>query len=357
MQKGRIFFKNCQNCPTDNFIKTILIYFYFIHKTMKQKKLWCLGLFLSIFSIGFAQYDGIVGSEGCLAISHDDSRIVAWATNCQIQRGYIDIAKNRKPVYYGNDTDAIGPATLSTTEHVVSLGDSGVATLTFARPITNGEGFDFVVFENSLNNTFLELAFVEVSSDGERFVRFPAVSNTPIEKQVSQTGPVDATKINNLAGKYIIGWGTPFDLDELKDSSGLDIYNITHVRLVDVIGTINPTYASRDSRGNIVNDPYPTPFLSSGFDLSGVAVLHQAVNVRDAAQYNCRLYPNPCSNGFICQIAGNQPVSVTLFNSNGNILKQWQQQEESLHVDVSGLPCGIYWLRIGTEVQKLVIMK
>ena len=314
-------------------------------------------LFLAVSADAFGQYDGIVGSEGCLAIHLDDSRIVAWATDCKVQRGYFDIAKNRKKTYYGNDSDAIGKATTIETEHVVSLGDSGVATLTFARPISNGEGYDFIVYENSLNHTFLELAFVEVSSDGEHFVRFPAVSNTPCDKQVPGTvGPVDATKLYNLAGKYKIGWGTPFDLEELKDSTGIDLYRITHVRVVDAIGTIDSAFASRDSRGNIVNDPYPTPFLSGGFDLSGVAVLHQAVDIREPAAAQSRVYPNPAQDYMYCQQQFGQPVTVTLFSACGSKLKQWRQAEETLRVDCSEWPSGMYWLLIGKERHKVVVI-
>jgi len=52
--------------------------------------------------------------------------------------------------------------------YIVSLGDSGVADVTFAGAIYNGPGADFAVFENGFLNAtndslaFLELAFVEV---------------------------------------------------------------------------------------------------------------------------------------------------------------------------------------------------
>jgi hypothetical protein len=62
---------------------------------------------------------------------------------------------------------------------------------------------------------YLELAFVEVSSDGINYFRFPATSLTPTDNQVSNTAYMNAANINNLAGKYIGGYGTPFDLDEL----------------------------------------------------------------------------------------------------------------------------------------------
>jgi hypothetical protein len=39
------------------------------------------------------------------------------------------------------------------------------------------------------------------------------------------------------------------------------------------VGTLLPSHARRDSLGNVINDPWPTPFESSGFDLDAVAVL------------------------------------------------------------------------------------
>ncbi|MBO7625093.1 MAG: T9SS type A sorting domain-containing protein [Bacteroidales bacterium] len=307
------------------------------------------GIFLCLAASGYAQYDGIVGSAGCQAVKLGDARIVAWATGCQVQRGYYDIATDRRRASYGHDSDAIGPATLSTTVHVVSLGDSGVATLTFAEPITNGEGYDFAVFENSFNDTFLELAFVEVSSDGVRFVRFPAVSNTQTDKQVSETGPVDATKLHNLAGKYRIGWGTPFDLEELKDSAGLDVSRITHVRLVDVVGTIDSAYASRDANGHMVNDPYPTPYYSSGFDLSGVAVLRQPLDVRTAAPALCRIYPNPASEQVRIECEGGEAFSVTLRDVTGQLLLSQTAVSGSISLPVRDYPAGLYLLTLTTR--------
>lgn len=224
---------------------------------------------------------GAVGTEGCTAVSLDSSIIVAWATGCVVERGLVNIVNPNGPsVGYGDDSVGIGPATTEATI-AVSLGDGGSATLTFAEPIRNGAGPDIAVFENGIvsdvtGNAFLELAFVEVSTDGERYVRFPATSLTPTDSQVGSFGEVDPTLINNLAGKYQIGYGTPFDLEELRDSTGIDINNINYVRIVDVVGTIDPQYATYDAKGRIVNDPYPTAFNSSGFDLTGVAVLRAA---------------------------------------------------------------------------------
>ena len=114
----------------------------------------------------------------------------------------------------------------------------------------NREGYDFVVFENSLNDHFLELAFVEVSSDGIHYVRFPATSNTPTDKQVGGFGSLDPTKINNLAGKYRIGWGTPFDLSEVEGDDKVDVNAIRYVKIIDVVGSIDTLYAIMMHRSN-----------------------------------------------------------------------------------------------------------
>ena len=301
-------------------------------------------------------FDGIVGTEGCQAIKYDDAAILGWATSCVVTRGYQNIEQAGALASYGTDNDAVGPATDATTDAMVSLGDGGYAVLTFDMPISNGEGYDFAVFENALNHTFLELAFVEVSSDGEHFYRFPSVSNTQTEQQISNGGAVDATKINNLAGKYITGWGTPFDLEELAGYSNLDINNVTHVRIVDVVGSINPLYGTTDKNGHLINDPYPTAFNSSGFDLSGVAVMNgwtpTAVN-NYQQEISFMAYPNPCQNVLnVNNVTVNEPVS--LFNAMGQQIWNGMTQDTYFQLDMQAYPAGIYMLQIGTQMTKIV---
>ena len=152
--------------------------------------------------------------------------------------------------------------------------------MTFASPICNRPGPDFAVFENGFANAqnpdmyFLELGFVEVSSDGVNFFRFPAISNVQTSTQIGGFGCIDPTQIHNLASKYPAMYGTPFELDEIPDNPLLNKNNITHVRIVDVIGTIDPEYCTYDSQGHIVNDPWPTAFASGGMDLDAVGVIH-----------------------------------------------------------------------------------
>lgn len=300
---------------------------------------------------------GAVGTEGCEAIAADSSIFVAWATGCTVERGWQDIATPTARVTYGSDSMAIGRVSMTDNLSVVSLGDGGTATLTFAAPIQDGNGFDFCVFENSFNDSFLELAFVEVSSDGSHFVRFPATSLTPVTTQVGSMGSVDPTFIDNLAGKYRMGYGTPFDLSELADSADLDISHITHVRLVDVVGSIDPQYGSYDAFGHLVNDPYPTAGPSSGFDLAGVGVIHQQPAGVDAvATAEVNAYPNPVShvlNVTLKDCADN--AVLRLFDATGREVLRRTTNGSNLTLNVGNLNKGVYVLQVAGVTKKIVV--
>jgi hypothetical protein len=241
---------------------------------------------LLIFSLSFAaaslmaQYSPQAGLPGTNAISASSALFKSWASQCTIYRGYMNIAN--PSLGYASDGDssqAIGPAD----DLTVSLGDSGVAELTFEFPIYNGAGADFAVFENGFldpandSQAFLELGFVEVSSDGINYFRFPATSLTQANVQLNNDDYIYANNLHNLAGNFTAMFGTPFDLQELSGIAGLDITNITHVRVIDVVGSITG-HSSHDSAGRIINDPYPTPYPSCGFDLDAVGVINQTGN-------------------------------------------------------------------------------
>jgi hypothetical protein len=231
-------------------------------------------------------YAPAAGQPGSTAIPYDFPGIVAWATSVhELLRGPSDISDPLSPlVNWGIGADALGIADAQDDSFpVVSLGDGGRITLKFTQPIGNGPGADFAVFENAIHDSFLELAFVEVSSDGLRYSRFPAISLTPADSQTGSFGLLDTTDIHNLAGKYRRGYGTPFDLGALLPSPFVNINAITHVRILDVVGSIDPAFATFDSLGNIVNDPWPTNFETGGFDLDAVAVLNIGVPEPGAA--------------------------------------------------------------------------
>jgi len=215
-----------------------------------------------------ASYSPAAGQEGSTAIDMEDPVFVGWAI------GYenYEIGSELDEVWQTPEY-ALGRA-VGTSFDIVSLGRGGRITMTFDPPIENGEGWDFAVFENSFNDYNLELAYVEVSSNGIDFVRFDSFSLTP--DPVSGFGNIDTTLINGLAGKYRQGYGTPFDLSDISEkaevqSNIVDLSRITHVRIVDIVGD----GSCYDSEGNIIYDPYPT-VNSAGFDLDAIGVSNGA---------------------------------------------------------------------------------
>ena len=75
----------------------------------------------------------------------------------------------------------------------------------------------------------MEFAFVEVSSDGVNYYRFPATSEIPTATQSDNFTITDCGYVHNLAGKYRVNYGTPFDLADFSGILSLDVQNITHV--------------------------------------------------------------------------------------------------------------------------------
>lgn len=219
---------------------------------------------LAVASVAHAgPYAPAAGQVGSTAISMSSPSFVGWATGYQDYLPGTDVDPS-----FQTPWKALGPATGGSTD-VVVLGDSGSITLTFGSFIVNGLGADFAVFENSFSDTFLELAWVEVSSNGTDFFRFPNFSLT--QSPVSSFGAVDPTDLDGLAGKYRAGYGTPFDLDILKTVPGLDVNAVRYVRIVDIVGD----GTALDSLGRAIYDPHPTR-VSAGFDLDAVGVIHAA---------------------------------------------------------------------------------
>ena len=299
------------------------------------------------FTVVPAPFAPPAGLKGSTAIAKDSSAFMAWATNIDVERGFRDISiKDSGRASYGLPTNAMGKAGEN---GLVSLGDGGTATLTFAKPITNGAGADFAVFENSFDDYFLELAMVEVSSDGKKFVRFPSTSYSDTTTQIGSFGKVDARMINNLAGKYRVAFGTPFDLEELKNTAGLDVNAITHVRLIDVVGAIDKKYGSRDMLGNLINDPWATNFASSGFDLDAVGVINETAPSGTEKMLSSNLisaYPNPVTNGNSIFIKGEfDEISFKLYHTAGAQVKYGKGNV----IETENIDKGLYLLVVNTN--------
>lgn len=208
------------------------------------------------------------------AIAAGDSRFIEWAN-------FIDPARTAFAPRGSSSIDQTGDfnslGDLDATQITNGL-SPGFLTVTFPTGIRNGVGADFAVFENGFNfgqnsdgvpGLFAEFAYVDVSTNGSDFARFPSISTNigPLPNGFgSAFSGFDVTNVYNLAGKHAGGFGTPFDLDDLSSHSLvgnglLDLNNIQYVRLFDIPG--NGSFL--DSQGNPIIDNWLTTG-TGGFD-------------------------------------------------------------------------------------------
>jgi hypothetical protein len=167
-------------------------------------------------------------------------------------------------------------------------------------PIVNGPGHDFATFENGFvrgwTSTFIfgEVTYVEVSTNGTDFIRFPTHSLTP--QWPGGYGCFMASGVFGITGKHVNAygdaWGTPFDLDWIADhplvlDGTVDLNDIRYVRQVDIPGG-GPEDAQGeytglfyDSFGNVIFDSWVT-WGSGGADLDAVAVLNSSAADSDS---------------------------------------------------------------------------
>lgn len=322
---------------------------------------YCLVLILVLLEgVMYAQnpfYPAAAGQLGSTAIHKDSSAFINWVASCMVKRGWQDISQPALGYTTAGDSSmALGKAQ---SNGVLSLGDGGYAVCSFPYPVSNGNGFDFAVFENGFDDYFLELAFVEVSSDGLNYFRFPSHSLTDTGQQCGTFDSLEAGKLNNLAGKYRGGYGTPFDLEELKNIAGLDVNNIKYIKVLDVIGTLYEEHASTDSYGNKINDPWPTPFPQGGFDLDAIGVIHENKLVGEVeleSGKNSVFFPNPISNGQILRLQGGRFVKrISVLNLAGQELLSTNEPELQIH----NLASGVYFIRLedekNTSFKKLLV--
>lgn len=306
-----------------------------------------LSIWSSAATAQFAPQAPLAGND---AIPANDARIQSWAGACTVSRGW----KNMADTTLGKTTGGSGSSSSGAPDlNVLSLGDSGSAVMELTDPVRNGPGPDFAVFENGFANplnaseAYLEFAFVEVSSDGAHYVRFPAVSNTQDTAQIDNFTYMDASLVHNLAGKYINGYGTPFDLEELKNEPGLDVDHIRFIRIVDVVGSLDSAYASFDKNGRMINDPFPSPYPTGGFDLEAVAVLNRQTTGtgRLKATQRAVVYPNPADDYLFVVKPGSAAVArYRISDIRGRVI------QEGVPGPGGKIPCkhlkpGVYFLQ------------
>lgn len=221
--------------------------------------------------------------------------------------------------------------------HVHSLGIQGQLTLGFTVPLRNGPGADLLVAENpfmtSLGQVFAEVCFVEVSSNGVDFARFPARYSGPAVNP-GPFGTIDIASYENLAGATPVLYGSAqypnadaqdvveaggdaFDLADLLQHpqvqlGRVDLNAISQVRLVDVLTGVDVDAAARPIRDS----------GSGSADIDAVTAIHHQGNA--------------VSNGprIALTVAGDGRFTLDLDDPDG-----WRDFDPaSLRASLQGLP-------------------
>lgn len=272
-------------------------------------------IFLLLSIVARAQFDPAGGEPGSKSIHKDSESIYKWASSASVKRGPMQIdSPSLGLASVGEDINAVGPMD----GVIVSLGDGGVAEIVFDESILNGEGYDFAIFENGFKvgvSYFLELAHVEVSLDGITYTRFPSETVIDTSFQINNFSYLYPEEIYNLAGKHQAPYGTLFDLEEIG------IAEIKYIRIIDVIGRID-SLGSRDSKGRIINDPWPSPFESAGFDLDAVAAVNgQLLATEHLDQRDINVYPSLANPFQTITIDAPEDAVVQVFDLQGKMIQ------------------------------------
>ncbi len=140
-------------------------------------------------------------------------------------------------------------------------------------------------------------------------------------------------------------------LNHLKDSADIDVNAITHIRLIDVVGSINDSFARRDVKGRKINDPWPTDFESGGFDIDAVGVLQFPLSAPKQGVIKRFVNPNPSvsTNGFDVNM---KFTTLTVYSLAGTVLYTDQSGERHLN---PGLQEGLFIVKINTATGTFIL--
>jgi hypothetical protein len=132
------------------------------------------------------------------------------------------------------------------------------------------------------------------------------------------------------------------------------------VRIIDVVGNIQPEWRSEDALGHPINDPWPTAFETGGFDLDAVGVIHNQNNT-DVVQFDEKvdflLYPNPLQSQLFFE--SDQVISeFSVHEINGKQLFQ-ASDTKSVVVETECWSKGLYVVKVqmGSNIQIAKLVK
>jgi hypothetical protein len=119
------------------------------------------------------------------------------------------------------------------------------------------------------------------------------------------------------------------------------------------LGSLDNNFAKRDSRGVKINDPWPTPFGSSGFDLDAVGVIHQYGNLgmSDTKKETTFQFKNPinANQNLIIRFDENiQNGILRICNINGSVVLEKHIIKNNMESSIRFDNQGMYFISLET---------
>jgi hypothetical protein len=240
---------------------------------------------------------------------------------------------------------------------VCSLGFGGALTLSFDVTLADGPGADLTVFENPITfagQVFSEAAFVEVSTDGVHFARFPnryagpptglSGFTAPWGTYSGLTGciPVRADVVGNSIDPLdpVVSGGEAFDLaalapDPLVASGAVDLAAIHFVRLVDVQNGVG-----LDSFGNVIWD---NAGAAGSADIDAVAVLNTAASIT-SSQPRVQVFIDAAGflNVDVSDPDGLADIDLSTLHASFNLVPTGIARLQGLLPDVTTTPTSLH---------------
>ncbi len=223
----------------------------------------------------------------------------------------------------------------SSPEQILSIGIGGEIIIGFKDFfIVDGDGIDFLIFENAFVNPinegiFAEPAIVSVSLDGINYIEFP----------------FDSTTLNGLAG--ITPTNGKVDISNYPACGGdgfdLSTIGIEKVKFIKIKDKSDLIYTLSED-----NKFYNPKVLISGFDLDAVAGLNleSITSVQDISSESIHTI-NYNQNSETIEIINldNRNLTIQLINLEGKLIDT-KLILDNQQINISNLSSGTYIIRI-----------
>jgi hypothetical protein len=120
-----------------------------------------------------------------------------------------------------------------------------------------------------------------------------------------------------------------------------------------VIGSTDTALGTKDSKGNIINDPWPTNFASSGFDLDAIGVINQGIlnGLTSPEKKSCFGF-NPINHEFW---AFEDLNDIQIIGMDGKVIEVIRELKVNETRSLNDLSQGIYIIKTKNWFQRILI--